>query len=264
MRLAPSWDNRDASDHTDHGWTVMGRLRERQDALRAEALAARRRVAERRRLLQMMTAASGAAYYEDTIRARWRGGPTVLAFLFAQPDADAIRALDANGEYFDCRSGDTWDLFFPGYHRAASGEQRAGDKPVGSGFTSDWFFDADDFNQLRRHVQERSEERWRYSGLTDLVLVCGWLAEAGEPTIDWASTISGSVSDSRGTQTLTLNEVIERISDDLESGTEDDRFGVSEVTDSAELSATGTTVRDVVVGAIAGIAAALGKGVLGI
>jgi len=40
----------------------------------------------------------------------------LLAFLFAHPDSHAIRLLDYRGDYFDVRSGNTWDLFFPGYY----------------------------------------------------------------------------------------------------------------------------------------------------
>jgi hypothetical protein len=31
-------------------------------------------------------------------------GPFVLAFLFAHPDSDAIRMVDARGDYFDVRT----------------------------------------------------------------------------------------------------------------------------------------------------------------
>lgn len=259
---ATTWDDRDWPNATARGWSVMDRLRERQSALRAEAAAARKRVAEGTETMRMMTAASLASDYEDAMRARWRGGPTVLAFLFAHPDAEAIRTLDANGEYFDLRSGTTWDLFFPGYYRAT--EDRSGARPVGSGYASNWYFQSRGFDAMREHVELSSEQRWQYSGLTDLVLVCAWIGDRGEPTVDWASTISGSVTSKDGPGTLTLSEVIERITRDLKSGAEDPSFGVGEVVDPAAPNSGGTLGRDLMVGTLSGIAASLGKGALGL
>jgi len=244
----------------------MGRVRERQAQLRNEALEARRRLSAGDATQQMMTPATMAAGYEDAIRARWRGGPTVLALLFAQPGSEPIRALDAAGAYFDCRSGDTWDLFFPGYYRAddPDHEEGLGAKRVGSDFAGDWFFSPVDFNYMREQVQSSSGERWKYSGLADLVLVCCWVPSDGEPTIDWASTISGTIAEGPGGRTLTIHEVIERISDDLESGKEDANFGVRRLTAPDDPQVPDRMARDVVVGALSGIAAAFGKGALGI
>src|SRR5437016_2820961 len=118
MLPATAWDDADWGGTGARGWTVMGRLRERQAQLRRDATAARERVNERRSTVGMITAASMAADYQESIRARWHGGPTVLAFLFGHPDSETIRTLDARGEYFDHRTGDTWDLFFPGYYRS--------------------------------------------------------------------------------------------------------------------------------------------------
>lgn len=244
----------------------MGRVRERQAQLQMEAREARRRVSEGAATQQMMTPTTMAADYKDAIRARWRGGPTVLALLFAQPGSEPIRALDAAGAYFDCRSGDTWDLFFPGYYRSddPDHEERMGAKRVGSNFAGNWFFSPADFNYMREQVQESSGERWKYSGLADLVLVCGWLPSEGEPTIDWASTISGTIGEGPAGGALNIHQVIERISDDLESGEEDANFGVESLTAPTVPRVPDRISRDVIVGALSGIAAALGKGALGI
>jgi hypothetical protein len=215
----------------------------------------------------MMVPSSIDGTYELALRARRQEGPTVLAFLFAQSSAEAIRMLDSDGSYFDHRSGESWDLYFPGYYRSDDPERERsrGARPVGSGFAADWFFDARGFELLRDQVQSASEERWKYSGRTDLVLICAWLPKEGEPTIDWSSTISGSVTDAHGTRTLTLGEVIERITNDLESGDEDPDFGVGAVMNPHDPSASGSGVaRDLIIGTLSGIGAALGKGALAI
>ena len=267
MWAATAWDDADWEGARARGWTVMGTLRERQRRQRNEALAARRRLSERHGQFQLMTAASAQRDYEDSIKARWRGGPTVLAFLFAHPDSDAIRMLDQRGEYFDCRTGDTWDLSFPGYYRSGKGrlfELEAGARPVGHGYADDWYFNPHDFDLLRGHVERSSQGRWQYSGGTDLVLINGWLVEGNDPSIDWASTVSGQVADqAAGARTLTLANVIERVSRDLESATEDASYGVGELTEPPSPS-DGHIERDLMVNALAGIAAALGARALGI
>jgi len=105
-----------------------------------------------------------------------------------------------------------------------------GSKPVGKNHISDWYFNPSDFNSLREYIERSSERRWEYSGGTDLVLIGGWLPDRGEPTIDWASTICGQVTDQNaGTKTLTLAAIIERITRDLETGAENEYYGVREV-----------------------------------
>ena len=217
-------------------------------------------------------------------KARWHGGPTVLAFLFAPPDSDAIRILDARGEYFDVRTGNTWDLFFPGYYRSRAGKdqdyefediarrdfERQGRRDferhvrrVGRDYARTWYFSAADFDGLRRHIELSSERRWEYSGGTDLVLISAWLVDQGEPTVDWASTISGQLTDQEaGTKTLTLANVIERITRDIETRAEDASYGVSEVTDGPLLPES-HNIRDFMINALGGVAAALGVKALG-
>jgi hypothetical protein len=266
MRATTTWDDPDLDDTRVGGWSVMHTLRSRQLLYCNEVMAAQQRIAAREGNAYFMTAAQIKQVYEDSIKARWQGGPTVLAFLFALPDSDAIQMLDARGEYFDVRTGDTWDLFFPGYYRSTRGpefERRTGGRPVGVSYADDWYFNPKDFNDLRKHIEQSSDQRWEYSGGTDLVLINGWLAVEGEPTIDWVSTISGQVSDRiTGTQTLTLANVIERITRDLENAAEDSSYGVGEVTDGS-LQQENHVGRDFMINVLSGIAAALGAKALG-
>jgi hypothetical protein len=268
MYPATAWD--DAEFARVRGWTVMGRLREHQQTRSRAAEDARRRLAARPQpgepVYHQVSLARQQQEYEDSIRARWRGGPTVLAFLFAHPDSDAVQMLDTRGDYFDCRTGDTWDLFFPGYYKSTRGqgyEVEAGARPVGRDFTRDWYFDPEGFNALRGHVERSSDRRWVYSGGTDLVLVNGYFVEGGAPTIDWISTISGQVTDSAiGIKTLALSEVIERMTRDLETAMEDPAYGVGALTGEPPAEQH-TATRDFVINALAAIAAELAKRAMG-
>jgi len=171
--------------------------------------------------------------YRDQILSRWTGGFTVLAFLFAHPDSSAMRSLDSRGDYFDIRSGNTWDLFFPGYYKSDRDdyfESQFGALRAGQQFTRDWYFNPREFDDLRQHVEEKCQGQWRYSGEADLVLTNAYMPDQGELTIDWASTVSGPLSDpALGILTMTLATVIENLSRDLELNNEDEVFGVRAV-----------------------------------
>ncbi len=266
MLPATAWDDADWGGSEARGWTVMGQLRRRQALLRDEGAAARRRLEEKAGTLQMMTAVSMAADAEDAIRARWRGGPNVLALLFVHPDAGAIEVLDSRGDYFNRRSGATWDLFVPGYYRSSNPELEAqvGSEPVGRRFAKDWFFSPRDFDSFREHV-EQSSDRWNYSGRTDLVLVNGWMPAQGPPTVDWESTLSGSLSEPNAPRTLTLAEVVERITGDLKQGLEDPAYGVGPVVFDPSLGGRLEPIaRDLFIGALSGILSSIGTETLGI
>ena len=128
MFPATAWDGAEARH-----WTVMGRLRERQAQLRNRAIQARRRMNERETRSDLPEVAWAGAE-RDRDQAQWNGSPTVVALLFGHPDSSALRMLDARGEYFDFRTGDTWDLFFPGYFRSnfdQRAEEGAGSRPIG-------------------------------------------------------------------------------------------------------------------------------------
>ena len=271
MWAATTWDDADWDGARARGWTVMGRLRDRQELRRKEAERARRRAGK---WLAKQYALQGERQdvlipteYAELMKTRWHGEPTLVALLFAHPDSDAMRMLDARGEYFDLRTGDSWDLFFPGYFRTtedADFEDQVGSRAIGRWYGDNWYFNARDFNIFRNEVEHLSDHRWKYSGSTDLVLINCWLAERGEPTIDWVSTISGQITDQAdGTRTLTLANIIERITSDLETAAEDASYGVGEVTDGQPPPA-GHFGRDFMANALGGIAAALGIRALGI
>jgi hypothetical protein len=174
----------------------MGRLRDVQHA-RYEAEREQARKDGDSLDVGLMTAASSFGYMTRSTSARWTDGAHVIALLFAQPDSHTIRTLDARGDYFDQRTADTWDLFFPGYHKSGrlDLERSAGSRQIGAGYTSSWFFNARDFDIFRREIEAASGRRWVYSGGTDLVVINGYMPDKGPITVDWASTFAGSLTE---------------------------------------------------------------------
>jgi hypothetical protein len=168
--------------------------------------------------------------------------PTVLAFLFGFPDSASMKLLTSRRRYFDIRSGDIWDLFFPGYYHW--GDMRGG-YPVGAEDDC-WGFSERAFDELRRRVEGSSGGRWYYSGGEDLVVVCGFLVPGGEPTVDWASTQGGRLG------RLDLAQVVERLTRDIEQGLGDAAFGVGDVVRPESPVPTGSGSAREVVSAIVG------------
>jgi hypothetical protein len=267
MLPTTGWDDDSSSGGaTARAWTVMGRLRIKQHDLRARARLARRMASAHGGPAQMITTAMAARDFASRKAAGWRGGPSMLAILFTKPDSDAVKSLDANGKYFDIRTGDTWDLFFPGYYRSPDreAELKNGSSPVGSRDAQDWYFSPRDFMNLHQHVERESNGRYTYSGGTDLVLINTWLTDGPEdPVIDWTSTISGQLTDTRvGNRSLTLDQVIERVTNDLVKGLDNPNYGVEDVTNPVAPRQNHFT-RGLLTQVIAGIVSALGAKALG-
>ena len=188
--------------------------------------------------------------------------PTVLAFLFAQPHHEAIDTLSRSMDYFNTRTGETWDLFFPGYYQKSE-NSRSFAEYDGTRFnriSHDWEFDSWGFLELSKHVAASSQDLWQYDGKSELVIVNAMLPMSGPPVIDWESLQSGGVDRD---VTLALEQIIERISADLEKENEDPMYGVGEVLDANADRAEGFTTR-VMIGAIGGMLAAFGKDALGL
>jgi hypothetical protein len=268
MWPATAWDDSDWPDgQSARGWTVMGRLRQRQTAMQRAAAQVRRRRAEDDdgHVAHMLRPVPTRNRWEKSLRTIGEGGPTVLAFLFARPDSDVMESLDVSGAYFNLRTGSTWDLFFPGYFQSHNAylERQAGSITArGNQFASDWYFSPGDFDRFCREVERESQHRWKYSGDSDLVLVNGWLEPHGLPTIDWQSTMSGQVGAHGQT---TLGAVIERMTNDLKTGAEDAHYGVgSVVAPNHSEKQSGTMTNEITIPALLAIAAALGVKVAGI
>ena len=242
----------------------MGSLRRRQKGHQEAAAAARRRLRQSADQIGFMTPAVAMQDYQDQIAANWSGGPTVLAFLFAQPDSAAIKMLDSRGEYFDVRTGETWDLFFPGYYRSDDPrtENRARSRSVGTQYAANWYFSPQDFDRLRKHVEQSSQRRWRYSGGADPVLVNGMLVDDGDPVVDWVSTQGWDILDATpGGLGLTLAKVIESITHDFDTHGEDESYGLRREEAGRSSSDRG---RDFMIDTVRDIAVALGLKLVGL
>lgn len=240
---------------------MVGRLEERRAKLRSAKREAARRIDDRGRHTFMMTAALMQQMAEDDLRARWSGSETVLALLFAHPGSRAMRALDERGEYLNHRTADTWDLFFPGYYQSTESahfERECRAQPIGRGFARDWYFNPEEFNRFRSDVEDRSAGRWRYSGETDLVIVNAYIPEVGDITLDWASTAAGQLTEPvPGDRTMTVAQIIEAISQDLETQQGDEAYGVDRVVGSPGDERTGSLGREMFVSVASGIATSL-------
>ena len=146
----------------------------------------------------------------------------VVALLFATPDSVLIQTAEARRDYFDARTGDLWDLYFPGYCRwgKMADVRRLSDDPQGPQFTPAAF------NEMRKFVQGQGS--WRYSGDADLVLVNVYLSGAGEPVVDWESLKGGPLIDPNGLyRQMSLGGVIERLSEGIDEGFESADWNVA-------------------------------------
>jgi len=168
-----------------------------------------------------------------------------------------MQMLDARGQYFDCRTGDLWDLFFPGYYRSHMDgrfERTTGARSVGFDYGEEWYFNPNDFEYMRGDVERRSEGRWTYSGGVDLVLVGAWLPDAGDPIVDWKSVLSGELLEPLdAAHSINLAKVIERITRDIETQAEDAAYGVRQVVEGSPQVPRPTLSRDMAVQVVVGI-----------
>lgn len=147
---------------------------------------------------------------------------TVVALLFATPDSVLIQTAEERRDYFDARTADLWDLYFPGYYRWGhmAGGRRLSNDPHGPQFTPVAF------NEMREFVQGQGS--WRYSGDADLVLVNVYLSGSGEPVVDWESLQGGPLVDPNGLyRQMSLGGVIERLSEGIDEGFESADWNVA-------------------------------------
>jgi len=241
--------------HSQSRQSVIGRLEERSAALVVDDAGP---IHFRTRDLRL---ASRSRPWENAAGSQW--GPSVLVFLFALPGSSAIKAIDANGDYFSVRSGRTWDLFLPGYV-APSGKIKTSER-TGDRYARTWIFDSEGFDTIRGHVEAKSGGRWKFSGGTDLVLVNTWLSSGQDPAIDWASTAFGSLSETTtGTTTIGLAQVIERISRDLQENLEDPMYGVGEIQAAMKNSSSSSIMRDLFISVTSDIVATVATKASGI
>lgn len=153
---------------------------------------------------------------------------SVAVFVLCHPDSGPAKELRKRRAYFDIRTGETWDVFFPGYYQYGSMND-----PDAIELDEYWAFSPRAFDTFRRDLERETNRRWRYTGGSDLVLLNAVVDQSGAVTVDYESVISGPMTDSQdGTRTLTLAQVIESISNDLEAQRESSTYGVGKVVSS--------------------------------
>ena len=231
MRSPLSWHSEASS------YSVEQRLMERLTTLRRRRLMAEARLKRSADVLQTMTTAVIEQEIADRLAASWTGSPVVLAFLFSQPGSAAVEQLCQRGAYFNERTGDDWDLFFPGYFTfdtpelAQNTDQLLKDAiHVGDVDDLPWFFNPSYFEKFRKELEHGAKGRWTYSGETDLVVLSVYLHDQGAPTVDWESLQAGQLTDPNvGAHSLTLAEAIEKRMEDHDHDLQDEHFGLVDV-----------------------------------
>jgi hypothetical protein len=134
-----------------------------------------------------------------------------------------LTTAEARRDYFDARTGDLWDLYFPGYYRWGQmpGGRRLSSDPQGPQFTPVAF------NEMRTFVQGQGS--WSFSGDADLVLVNGYLAAGSDPLVDWESLQGGPLVDANGRyRQMSLGGVIERLTEGIENSFESADWNVAD------------------------------------
>lgn len=220
MQPAATWDVDPSHPHAD---SVVGRLNERCRNLRGPASSA-------------------------------------VILVFAQPDSWSARQLCARRSYFDVRSGEDWDVFFPGYYRYGS----MGD-PEAVKLDEYWGFSPRAFDSFRRELEQKSESRWRSDGESELVAMNATLVPGG-PVVDFASVVNGPLTEPDiSVTTRTLAQAIERLGQQVDDRAEDADYGLAEVVGKAdEVRAKEGVIGRIGIGAAGGVAAALVRHALGL
>jgi len=266
MWPAIALDDSDWNGHQARGWSVVTTLRTKQRRLQQARRDAARRVEADANLMHMMTPGVIARQMADVEQSEWAGEFTVMVFVFAPPGSRTMELLDRRLDVLDARSAEKWDAFFAGYYTSDADnlERQVGSQLVGERQVSHWYFNASYFNSFRNEIETATGGNWKYSGGSDILAVSAWIRPHGDPIIDWASLVSGSLTEPLdGVATITLAQAVELISRDLEQQVEDARFGLKNLVGPATAVNSDSTAKKVMVGALGGFLAGLGKSVAG-
>lgn len=186
---------------------------------------------------------------------------SVVILVFAFPDSWSAKQLMQRREYFDIRSCEDWDVFFPGYYRYGS----MGD-PQQVDLADYWGFSPRAFDRFRRDLEVRTERRWRFRGESELIAMNAFLTADG-PAVDFTSVVSGPLTErDRGITTRTLAEAIERLGQQFDDESDDSDYGLGEVfapptTDGPKRE---PAIGKIGIGAAGGVASALVRHALGL
>lgn len=111
----------------------------------------------------------GIKHRVESLEEPWR----VVSLLFAEPDSLAMAQLEASMNELDTLTGDSWDLFFPGYYRYVPDDllpprQERRTLPAEDGPVP-WEYINRNSTRLQMWVREMSGINFESSGRGDLV-----------------------------------------------------------------------------------------------
>lgn len=154
-------------------------------------------------------------------------GTRLVSVVFAPPDSPIWEELRNNRAFLDYRSGQKWDLFFPGMSAFAPMDDESSPVPIldptwnhefGRHFNPKYFYAVLDEIARQQHASARSNglKPWLYSGGTELI---SFLVINRQP--DWGTFHALRIDESKG-HSYTLSEVTELLTDWREIGLDED------------------------------------------
>lgn len=173
-----------------------------------------------------------------------------------------FKILDERGHHLDRRSGEKFDLFFPGYFknsrslpsRFRSAFLSTGTQTLGENFAADWAFDERGFEELAQFLEGQSNSRWSYGHDSELVLFHVQNQALSAPEIDW-TPLSGRLSE---TGTGSLQWIVSQMGEDFEKQNQDSYYGIGDLVSKNVTQTGGDVLSTLGMGAASSLLATLG------
>jgi hypothetical protein len=162
---------------------------------------------------------------QNKSRSRFVPQERVIAFAFMPPESPMFEKLSKYGDSWDFRTGETWDVFFPGYYVSwdKGTEDRSSAQALGSDFTQAWYFDRESYHLFVSQVEQNCKDAgriWSWSGSSTLLFLRATVG-ADNVTFDWRHYAQLELHQlSSNASYEAENRLIEKISKTLETDPE--------------------------------------------